>query len=102
MVRSGDFDRVLLRPRSTVLLVAGSYFHIHRIARVFGGICVILWCLSKARVKLSFLNVITILWGLTGDFLAYADVFVMTSGLSFFTIKALDWIYILTNVLMLF
>jgi len=97
MVRSGDFDRVLLRPHSTVSMVAGSYFHIHRLARVFGGICAILWCLYENGVKPGFLSVITILWGLAGGFLAYAGVFVMTSGIAFFTIKALDWIYILTN-----
>jgi len=95
MVRSGDFDRVLLRPCSTIAAVAGSYFHIHRISRVFGGLCIILWCLSRNGVKLNFLNVITILWGLAGGFLAYAGVFVLTSGrfgiLPFFTHNLACW-----------
>ncbi|MGB4150891.1 MAG: ABC-2 family transporter protein, partial [Limnochordia bacterium] len=34
---------------------------------------------------------------LTGGFLTYTGVFILTSGLAFFTIRSLDWIYIFTN-----
>ena len=97
MIRSGDFDRVLLRPRNLVVQIAGSYFHIHRIARVFSGICAILWCLDTMRISLSMLDIITLLLALFSGFLIYTGVFIITSGIAFFTIKALDWIYIFTN-----
>jgi ABC-2 type transport system permease protein len=32
MIRSGDFDRILLRPRSLIIQIAASYFHIHRLS----------------------------------------------------------------------
>lgn len=97
MIRSGDFDRVLLRPRSLFVQIAGSYFHIHRISRVFGGACAIIWCLWKQGVQPTPINVITIVLALAGGFFAYTGVFVMTSGIAFFTIQGLDWIYIFTN-----
>jgi ABC-2 type transport system permease protein len=97
MIRSGDFDRVLLRPRSLFVQIAGSYFHIHRLSRVFGGICAIIWCLWKQGVQPVPLNVLTIVLALMGGFLAYTGVFIMTSGIAFFTIQGLDWIYIFTN-----
>lgn len=98
MLRTGDFDRVLLRPKPIITQVAGSYFHIHRIARVFSGICAIIWCLYRMKISLNFLDVIMIVLALTGGFLSYTGVFLFTSGIAFFTIKGLDWIYIFTNV----
>lgn len=97
MIQTGDFDRVLLRPRSPVTMVAASYFHIHRFARVFGGSCFIVWALIKQGFRPTLVNVVTLLQGLAGGMLAYAGVFIMTSGIAFFTVKALDWIFIFTN-----
>lgn len=97
MIRSGSFDRVLLRPCSLIAQIAGSYFHIHRISRVAGGMGAILWCLWKQDVQVTACNVVMIVLALTGGFLAYTGVFVMTSGIAFFTIQGLDWIYIFTN-----
>jgi len=97
MIRTGDFDRVLLRPCSMFVQVAGSYFHIHRLSRVFGGICAIIWCLWRQGVVISLFDVLTLILALAGGFLAYTGVFIMTSGIAFFTIKGLDWIYIFTN-----
>lgn len=97
MIRSGDFDRVLLRPCLLAVQIAGSYFHIHRIARVFGGTCAIIWCLWVLEVRPDMLNTLIILLALAGGFFAYTGVFIMTSGIAFFTVKGLDWIYIFTN-----
>lgn len=97
MIRSGDFDRILLRPSSIFVQVAGSYFHIHRLSRVLSGIAAMLWCLWRLGVHLALINTIVIILALIGGFLAYTGVFVMTSGLAFFTIQGLDWIYIFTN-----
>ncbi|MDF2672022.1 MAG: hypothetical protein K0R09_287 [Clostridiales bacterium] len=97
MIRSGDFDRVLLRPASLFVQISASYFHIHRFSRVLGGIGAITWCLWKLGVEPTLLNMAIIVLSLIGGFLAYAGVFLMTSGIAFFTIQGLDWIYIFTN-----
>ncbi len=97
MLRSGNFDRLLLRPRSIALQVAGSYFHLHRLSRVFAGLCVVIWLLIRLEAALSVRNVAVIAAALAGGALMYSGVFVLSSGIAFFTVKALDWIYILTN-----
>lgn len=97
MIRTGDFDRLLLRPASLIAQVAGSFFHIHRIARVFGGTCAIAYCLIHLNVPLNLPDLIMLAGALTGGFFAYAGVFLFTSGLAFFTVSSLDWIYIFTN-----
>lgn len=97
MIRTGDFDRLLLRPQSLIVQVAGSYFHIHRLARVISGIGAITWCLLRMKLAITFSDIILLILALTGGFLTYAGVFLFTSGIAFFTIQGLDWIYILTN-----
>jgi len=97
MIRTGDFDRILLRPRSVYIQIAGSFFHIHRLSRVAGGLAVIVWSLWKQRVSLDAADITVIILALIGGFLTYSGVFILTSGLAFFTIKGLDWIYIFTN-----
>ena len=97
MIRSGDFDRLLLRPRTLFVQVAGSYFHIHRLSRVAAGLAVILWSLNRQGIMLNAVNGMILLFALIGGALMYCGVFVFSSGIAFFTIKALDWIYIFTN-----
>lgn len=97
MLRTGDFDRLLLRPRTLFVQVAGSFFHIHRLSRVAAGIAVILWCLARLQVTLDAAAVMMLVFALLGGLLMYCGAFVLSSGIAFFTIKALDWIFILTN-----
>jgi ABC-2 type transport system permease protein len=97
MIRSGDFDRLLLRPRTLFVQVAGSFFHIHRLSRVVAGIAVIFWSLHRQGIILNASSGLILLLALMGGALMYCGVFVFSSGIAFFTIKALDWIYIFTN-----
>ncbi|MDF2935967.1 MAG: hypothetical protein K0Q90_1340 [Paenibacillaceae bacterium] len=97
MLRSGDFDRVLLRPRSLFMQVAASRFHLHRLMRPVTGVGATLWALARMDVPLSVQNAALLVSALAGGTIMYCGVFVLTSGVAFFTIKGLDWIYILTN-----
>src|SRR5262245_41378072 len=45
-VKTGNFDRLLLRPRSTVLQVAGQEFTLFRVGRLLQGLVVMIWALS--------------------------------------------------------
>jgi ABC-2 type transport system permease protein len=62
-----------------------------------GGLSMVVWCLWKQDVSLGFWDIIMILLAFAGGFLTYSGVFILTSGLAFFTVKGLDWINIFTN-----
>lgn len=97
MVQTGAFDRVLLRPRTTFVQVSASFFHTHRLARVASGLAVCAWCLWRLQVRMGPAQILFFLYSLLGGFILYGGIFVLTSGVSFFTIKGLDWIYLFTN-----
>lgn len=97
-IRSGEFDRILLRPRSTFLQIIAARFHIHRVSRLAGGLAMVVWSLWRLGVAADPVNVIKLALALAGGYLTYTGVFVFTSAISFWTIQALDWIYIFTNI----
>lgn len=97
MIRSGDFDRLLLRPRTLAMQAAASFFHIHRLSRVAAGLFMIFWSLSRQGITLDLAAGLMLFFALAGGALMYCGVFLMSSGIAFFTVKALDWIFIFTN-----
>lgn len=97
MIRTGDFDRLLLRPRSLFTQAAASFFHIHRLSRPAAGAAMILWCLRRQGIPLTPAHIAMLIMALAGGFGVYAGVLVMTSGIAFFTVKALEWIVVFTN-----
>ncbi|MCL2664705.1 MAG: ABC transporter permease [Defluviitaleaceae bacterium] len=96
-IRTGNFDRMLLRPAPLFTQIAASYFHIHRLARPASGICAICWSFYAQGTIITPTVVAVVVCGLAGGFILYSGAFIFTSGVSFFTIKALDWIYLFTN-----
>lgn len=97
MIRNGNFDQLLLRPKSLFTQTAASVFHIHRLAQPVAGFTIVIWCLWRQGVQLTPINLAILVMALTGGFATYAGVFIMTSGIAFFTVKAIDWIYVFTN-----
>lgn len=97
MLQSGDFDRLLLRPRRLAIQVAGSVFHLHRLSRALFGLGIAVWMLRLQGIALTGYSAVVIVLALLGGTLMYCGVFILSSGVAFLTIKALDWIYILTN-----
>lgn len=96
MLRSGNFDRLLLRPKSLTLQVAGSVFTLYRLTRAVAGIGIAIWAMGRLGVPVTLFNILVIVLAIMGGVLMYSGVFIMSSGIGFFTIKALDWIFIFT------
>ena len=46
MVKSGEFDRLLIRPRSTALQLAGQELTLRRIGRLLQGLVILMWAAS--------------------------------------------------------
>jgi ABC-2 type transport system permease protein len=97
LIRTGEFDRVLLRPRSAFVQIIGMRFHLHRLSRVIGGLAIVVWSLLRLGITPGATDLLMLLLALAGGYLVYTGVFVLTSAISFWTVEALGWIYIFTN-----
>ena len=97
-IQSGNFDRFLLRPCSAFTQIIGSRFRLRRIPWAVMGIIAIIWLLLRLEIAINFFNVIVLIFSLIGGFLLYTGIFILSSGIAFFMVKGLDWIYILTSI----
>lgn len=96
-VRTGAFDRLLLRPRSTFLQVATINFHLHRLGRVIGGLVMTFYSLYVMGITITPLVLASLALTFVGGMLLYAGVFMVFSAIAFYTLQPLDFIYIFTN-----
>ena len=96
-IRLGDFDRLLLRPRSTALQLAGQELVLRRLGRFVLAIGVIGWATAAldldwtaAKVALSILNV------LCGAAL-FSGLMILHATLAFWTTETLEMTNIVTH-----
>ena len=89
MVKSGDFDRLLLRPRSTALQLAKQGMILRRVGRVALGLFILFWALIALDLESSVPSVILTLGaGAACAFLFYG-LFVLQATLAFWTTETL-------------
>ncbi|HZO90202.1 MAG TPA: ABC-2 family transporter protein [Chthonomonadaceae bacterium] len=90
MVKSGDFDRLLLRPRSTALQVAGLEMQLMRIGRLVQGLAVLLWAASALHALWTPARVALLLFAICGGACLFYGLFILQATLSFWTIETLE------------
>ncbi len=93
-IRRGEFDRVMLRPRPTLLQVLGGSFEIGRLGRVIQGVMVLAVALPGLSMDAgkAFLICLMVLSGTV----IFTGVFILGAVVCFFTIEGLEWINVFT------
>ena len=97
MVKSGNFDRVLVRPRSEILQVLGSKFELTRIGRMLQAVVLFLYGISKSEVSWSFGEGCTVIFMLAGGTAVFTGLFLIYAALCFFTLDGLEFMNIFTD-----
>ncbi|MBI3890159.1 MAG: ABC-2 family transporter protein [Candidatus Wallbacteria bacterium] len=90
LVRHGGFDRMLLRPRSTALQVAGQEVQLMRVGRFFQGGGVLLWAAASLDVRWTAAKVTLTAAAIIGGACLFAGLFVLQATLTFFTTSTLE------------
>ena len=96
-VASGEFDVMLLRPRSTVLQVLGTRFELSKVGRVAQGALLAAWCLSALGAVMTPAKAVLLVLAIIGGACVYAGVFMIFATLSFWTVQSVELAYVLTN-----
>jgi ABC-2 type transport system permease protein len=95
-IKTGNFDRILLRPRTTTLQLIGHEFRVSRFGRVAQGLLVI----GIATVSLDFhwgaASVGLALWTVTGGVALFFGLMVLQGTLAFWTTESLEVANLLT------
>jgi len=97
LVANGDFDRLLVRPRSTVVQVLGSRFEFTRIGRMLQSAVVLAWSLYHLPVEWGAAKIITLVLMVAGGILIFTGIYMLAAAISFWTIQGLEIANILTD-----
>ncbi len=97
IVRSGSFDRILLRPQNEITQVLGSKFELTRIGRMLQAIVMFIYGISNSNIDWSFLKVLTVIFMLIGGTALFTGLFIIYASLCFFTLEGLEIMNILTD-----
>ncbi|MCP8967113.1 ABC transporter permease [Ectobacillus ponti] len=97
MIVKGEFDRLLVRPRSTVLQVLGSKFEFTRVGRLLQGLVVLVWALLHVSVEWTVLKVLTLCFMLLGGLLIFSGIYILMATVCFWTVQGLEVTNIFTD-----
>ncbi len=90
MVKGGDFDRLLLRPRSTVLQLAGYEFTLRRIGRLTQGLLVLVWASMTLGVDWHVSHLGLLAFTVVGGTCLFYGLTVLQATLAFWTTETIE------------
>lgn len=97
MVRSGSFDRILVRPQNEILQVLGSKFELNRIGRMLQAVAMFVYGVMNSGVKWTMPRIITVIFMLLGGTALFCGIFLIYAALSFFTLDGLEFMNVFTD-----
>ena len=96
LIKSGDFDRVLLRPRPAALQVLGQEFQLERVGRFAQGLIVLLWAAGRLDLDWTVANTTLLLLAIAGGACLFSGLFVLQATICFWTVESIEIVNVTT------
>lgn len=90
-VKSGDFDRVLLRPRSFFLQIMGTELQILRIGRLLQGVIVLSWAIHGLNISLLSVETFLLFLSIAAMVVVFMSLFIIQATISFWSVESLEF-----------
>lgn len=97
LIRKGEFDRILLRPRNIVFQVLVSRFEYSRFGRLLQAVVMLAYGIYKSDVRWTGMKVLTMFLMILGGACLFSAIFMLCASFSFFTLEGLEIINVFTN-----
>jgi len=89
-VRTGDFDRLLLRPRSAILQLIGHEFRLSRCGRLLQAAAILLVASRSLEFIWTPYNIALLCWTVAGAVAFFLALFIFQAALAFWTVEGLE------------
>ncbi len=96
LIRSGEFDRFLLRPRSVFLQLLGYELSLKRMGRFAQGAFIFLWALSRLSLEWSTGKILLILYTIPCGIAFFMGLMTIQAALSIKSVQSLEFMNVLT------
>lgn len=90
LIRRGDFDRVLLRPRSTGLQLASQALSMRQAGRIAQGLVVLVWAVIVLDVEWTSAKAALLAAAIIAGAAIFYGIFIIQATLTFWTIQGLE------------
>lgn len=97
MIRTGTFDRVLVRPRSEILQVLGSGFDIKRISPFLFSVVVLIIAVVFGDISWNLARIIMLINMVAGGSLIFCGIYMLQATAAFWTVDGLEFANIFTH-----
>lgn len=95
-IKTGDFDRILLRPRSPILQLAGHELALRRVGRLAQGLLVLIWASSTLGFDWTAAQVALLIWAFIGGVCFFFALFVVSATLAFWSTETVELVNVLS------
>jgi len=96
LVRSGDFDRLLLRPRSTVLQLLGHELSLRRIGRFSQALLVLGFGFAQLPELATLGNLLLLAWAMACGVCLFLGILILQATVCFWTVDSIEMMNVLT------
>jgi viologen exporter family transport system permease protein len=90
IVKSGEFDRVLLRPRSTVLQLLGQELTLRRFGRLVQGIAVLGYAFAAGTIAWTIGRAVLLVVAIACGICVFLGILVLQATSAFWTVESLE------------
>ncbi|MFD2114413.1 ABC transporter permease [Paenibacillus yanchengensis] len=97
LVVSGNFDRLLVRPRHSLIQVLGSKIDYSRIGRLLQGVIIFIVVLYQLPIAFSLEKVLVLIFMIVGGIVIFGSIFILQATLCFWTVQSLEVANIFTD-----
>ena len=97
VIRTALFDRVLVRPRSTILQVLGSAFDVRRISPFLVSCFILILAIIFGDITWTFARAVMLFNMVTSGTIIFSGIFMLQATASFWTIGGIEVANILTH-----
>jgi ABC-2 type transport system permease protein len=97
LVRLGDFDRILVRPRGTLFQVLASRLDLTRFGRVIQGVAVLAWAAAGVSVAWDGVRIFVLASMVLSGTVIFSALYLLGAALSFRTVQGLEVVNIFTD-----
>lgn len=95
-VKTGEFDRMLLRPRSVVIQLLGYEFTMRRVGRLLQGLAIFLWAGVSLGISWNLVLVSVWLFAVAGAVALFVGLVIIQATIAFWTVESIEIMNTLT------
>jgi ABC-2 type transport system permease protein len=88
LIRDGNFDILLVRPRGTLLQVAASDFQLRRLGKAAQGAVVLVYALAALHVHWTVARVVVLIVSIPAGVLIFASVWIVFACVAFWAVDS--------------